>query len=171
MPGSDQINDNKRYSLIPRTLIFLLNGTHLLLLKGSPNKKLWANKYNGIGGHVEKGEDILSAAKREIKEETGLTSLELTFCGCITIDVDPNNGICIFLFRSDLSESFKEQVIVNSSSEGVLEWIDSNKLSDYRVVEDLHTLIPVIVNHQPDDHPIWWQYKYSENGELLISKS
>ena len=37
----------------------------VLLLRGAADKRLWANRYNGLGGHVEAGEDVLSAAKRE----------------------------------------------------------------------------------------------------------
>ena len=35
------------------------------------------------GGHVEKGETLDEAMKREIKEETGLTLKSLVFCGII----------------------------------------------------------------------------------------
>ena len=54
-----------RYQLIPRCLIFIRKDDSFLLIKGASNKKIWANKFNGIGGHIEKGEDIKSAAQRE----------------------------------------------------------------------------------------------------------
>jgi 8-oxo-dGTP pyrophosphatase MutT (NUDIX family) len=45
--------------------------------------------YNGIGGHIEAGEDILEAAQRELNEETGISQVELSICGQIMIDVSP----------------------------------------------------------------------------------
>ena len=65
MPASEQGVDFSRYMLIPRVLIFLRRGNSVLLLKGAPTKRLWAGKYNGVGGHVEAGEGILSAAQRK----------------------------------------------------------------------------------------------------------
>ena len=56
MPQSDQGVTNDRYMVIPRTAIFLRRGDSFLLLKGAPAKRLWANKYNGLGGHLERGE-------------------------------------------------------------------------------------------------------------------
>ena len=52
MPKSDQGVRNDRYKIIPRTLIFVTRGEQVLLLKGAEHKRLWANQYNGIGGHV-----------------------------------------------------------------------------------------------------------------------
>ncbi|HLB48576.1 MAG TPA: NUDIX domain-containing protein, partial [Anaerolineales bacterium] len=65
MPATDQGIRPERYQLIPRVLIFITHGREVLLLKGAPTKRIWASKYNGVGGHVERGEDFISAARRE----------------------------------------------------------------------------------------------------------
>ena len=80
MPRSDQGITGDRYTLIPRVLIFLTRGDSVLLIEGAATKRLWAGKYNGIGGHVEQGESALEAAKRELLEETGLQA-ELRLAG------------------------------------------------------------------------------------------
>jgi len=55
MPVSEQGLDLSRYMLIPRVLVFVKRGTSVLLIKGAATKRIWANKYNGVGGHVEPG--------------------------------------------------------------------------------------------------------------------
>ena len=58
MPKQDQGIDvslkRQRFTVIPRTLVFITRGDHVLLLRGSAQKRIWANKYNGIGGHIER---------------------------------------------------------------------------------------------------------------------
>lgn len=62
MPLDEQGVINIRYTLIPRTLIFITRDECVLLRQGAPIKPLWANLYKGLGGHVEQGEDVLTAA-------------------------------------------------------------------------------------------------------------
>ena len=60
--GIDVSLKRQRYTVIPRTLVFITRDERVLLLRGAPTKRIWANKYNGIGGHIERDEDIYSAA-------------------------------------------------------------------------------------------------------------
>lgn len=165
MPKSDQSIDVERYQTIPRALIFLFDqNNHVLLLKGSPNKTIWAGLYNGIGGHIEAGEDILEAAERELKEESGLAGIKLSFCGQVMVDVSENIGVAIFIFRGNYSgDDF------NSSDEGRLAWVDLEEMLDLTMVEDLRLLIPMVANHQDGDPMIIGKYSYDMDGKLIIS--
>lgn len=128
-----------RYHVIPRTLIFLKKNETILLIKGAETKKLWPNLFNGIGGHIERGEDVYTAAKRELFEETGIEDIDLSFAGTIMVDVDQNKGIVIFLFRGKIDN----QNLI-SNEEGELFWIPINDIDKYQLVEDLYHLIPKI---------------------------
>lgn len=75
-----------RYPVIPRTLCFVLDGGDVLLIQRSPSKRLFPRKINGLGGHVEPGEDVLSSARREILEESGLLVDDLWLAGVLHVD-------------------------------------------------------------------------------------
>jgi 8-oxo-dGTP diphosphatase len=163
MPKYDQGVSLDRYMLIPRTLIFLIRGDHILLIKGAPTKRLWANKYNGIGGHIEQGEDTLSAAKRELKEETGLIPDDLWLCGTISVDTGQNPGIGIYVFRGECSTD-----VLQESAEGKLEWLPINEIVNQPLVEDLFTLIPKVVSQKKSDPPFSAMYSYDAEDHLVI---
>jgi 8-oxo-dGTP diphosphatase len=54
------------------TLAFVRNGADVLLLRHPDTGDRFAGLWNGIGGHVEAGEGIREAARRELREEAGL---------------------------------------------------------------------------------------------------
>src|SRR5260370_42272735 len=89
-----------RYSIIPRVLCFVTWMDEVLLLKGAPDKKLWAGKYNGLGGHVERGESAHAAARREIQEESGLSVTDLCLRGVINIDAEAGPGIGLYVLTA-----------------------------------------------------------------------
>ena len=62
---------NFRYVVVPRTLCFVFHENDVLLIKRSPFRRLFPNKINGLGGHVEQDEDVYGAVVREIKEGRG----------------------------------------------------------------------------------------------------
>ena len=134
-----------------------------MLLKGAPTKRLWANLYNGIGGHIEKGEDALTAAVRELKEETGLTLNDLWLCGVISIDTGTKPGIGIFIFRGECPS-----VDLIPSSEGSLSWIPIKEIESVPLVEDLYTLLPKVLSLSKNEPPISVLYEYDQNDQLII---
>ena len=163
MPVSDQGVSQYRYQVIPRALVFLTCKKKILLIKGAPNKKIWANRYNGIGGHIEQGEDVLTAARRELYEESGITTDALWLCGIVTVDIGSSPGICLFVFRGETS-----QVEPTPSSEGILEWIAHDEISDLPLVEDLPILIPKVLSMQPGEVPFSAKYSYNKDGKMVI---
>jgi 8-oxo-dGTP diphosphatase len=167
MPVSDQGTFHDRYMIIPRTLIFLTCGERLLLLKGAPHKRLWANLYNGIGGHIERGEDVLSAARRELLEETGLTCPGLRLAGTVIVDTGDSPGIAIFVLQGELVE--ESSAAVRASDEGQLEWVAVGDLYQLPLVEDLPYLLPRLLARQPGDPPFSALYRYDEAGRMLVS--
>ena len=68
----------------------------VLLLRLGADRGEWAGRLNGIGGHIEPGEDVLTSARREIREEAGLSPGDLRLCGVVMIDVGPP-GIGLFV--------------------------------------------------------------------------
>ena len=161
MPKSDQGITKDRYTVIPRTAIFLWRGEFVLLLKGAPTKRLWANKYNGLGGHVEKGEDALSAAKRELLEETGLAT-DLWLCGTAIVDVG-EIGISLFIFSGELLEGEPKP-----SREGLAEWVSFDRIGELDVVEDVPILLSKIRHMQRGDPPFSALSKYDAQDKLTV---
>lgn len=162
MPKNDQRLSFDRYVCIPRTLIFLTRGDRILLLKGAPTKRLWANQYNGVGGHVEYGEDVLTAAKRELLEETGL-SADLGLVGTLMVDVEPEMGVCLYIFSG---ESLTGEP--RPSIEGTPEWLPRNELNQHPLVEDVAILLARIQKMQPGDPPFAAHSFYDEQERLKV---
>lgn len=89
------------------------------------------------GGHIEPGESIVEAVRREMKEETGLTVKSIELRGVKQFPIDGGRYI-VFLFRTD---DFEGEVV--SSEEGQMQWFDRDELTSIPVVSDFADLLSV----------------------------
>jgi len=133
-----------RWLTIPRTLCFVLNGDAVLLMKRAPHKRIFPNRYNGVGGHIERDEDPLTSARREILEETGLQIRDLRLHIVYNIDAGEATGIMLFVFTAQADQ---REVVANA--EGTLYWIPRSEVYALDLVEDLPLILPRILDHPP----------------------
>ncbi len=139
-----------------------MRGDSVLLLKGAPRKRLWANKYNGIGWHVERGEDALTAARRELLEETGL-SADLRLAGTVTVDAGENIGVGLYVFTGECLDGEPR-----GGAEGTLEWLSASELAARPLVEDVAILLGRIRFMRADDPPFAARSFYDAEGKLKV---
>lgn len=95
--------------------------------------------YTLPGGHIEPGESVVDAVKREMKEETGLTVPCPRLCG---VKQFPSGGAryIVFLFET---ERFEGEL--RSSEEGQMRWVDRAELKSLDTVPDLEELLRVML--------------------------
>ena len=138
-----------RHLATPRTLVFLRRGRKWLFLEGGP-KKWFAGLRNGVGGSVEAGEDVLSAARREVIEETGVAPASLDLAAIVHVTADPI--VMLFVFTGTLEDGD-----VRANDEGTLVWLDESELASpsARLVPDLVELLPRLIARRAGDPPVF----------------
>ncbi len=154
-----------RHLTTPRTLLFLQRDEKWLFIQGNSHK-WWAGKLNGIGGSVEAGEDIFTAALRETEEETGLYPTQLNLASIIHITVEP--AVLLFVFIGSLPNGE-----ISSSSEGTFHWYSRQELANHSLplMPDLPFLLPHLWQWKVSDEPRYFLYDFSDGftvdeGEL-----
>jgi 8-oxo-dGTP diphosphatase len=156
--------DPRRYTVLPRCLIFGVDGDRILLLHLPAERGPWGGLYNGIGGHVEAGEDPRSAARREFHEETGLAALALILAGVVMIATGSAPGIGLYVFVARVGGG-----TVTASHEGQPTWVARDEVGRLPLVADLPTLLPRALAVLEGEPPFSAVYRYDEEGRLSIS--
>ena len=120
-------------------LCLISNGDKVLLQNRVKND--WRG-YALPGGHVEPGESFVDAVIREMKEETGLTVYNPKLVGIKQFPID-NGRYIVFLFKT---AEFTGNL--QSSDEGMMEWISREDLKNVNAVDDLEELLTVMENDE-----------------------
>lgn len=115
-------------------------------------------KFNGLGGKLESGEEVVAGMKREILEEAGISCTTLELRGTISWPGFGKNGQDWFgfLFRitSFEGEPFKE------NAEGELTWIEVDRVPDLNLWDGDRHFLPLMFS--PAGRPFHGVMPYSE---------
>ncbi|KAJ8679025.1 hypothetical protein QAD02_014812 [Eretmocerus hayati] len=125
------------------TLVFVREHDKILL--GLKKRGFGAGKWNGFGGKVEPGESIAEGALRELKEECGLTALELRKIGLVEFEFenDPN------LLQVHVFDTYNYQGQITESEEMQPQWYDVKDIPYEKMWLDDTYWYPYMLRSEP----------------------
>ena len=133
--GSKVISEDRTERVELTVLCLVENGNKILLQNRV--KKDWQG-YTLPGGHVERDESFVDAVVREMKEETGLDIKNPILVGVKQFPIKYGRYV-VFLFKANEFEGF-----LQSSTEGKMEWVEYNDISNLNTVDDFEKLLKVM---------------------------
>lgn len=123
-------------------------------------------KYNGLGGKLEAGEDIVSGMRREIREEAGIECESLSLRGTISWPGFGKHGDDWFGFIF-LIEKWTG-IPRADNAEGTLEWVAIDKMLELPLWEGDRFFLPLVFDAKvapfhgvmpyKDGRPVSWSY-------------
>jgi 8-oxo-dGTP diphosphatase len=163
-----------RWVVIPRSLCLITHRRDMLLMKRAAHKRAFPGRYNGIGGHIERDEDPLAGARREIEEETGLGRdqiANLRLRGVTNVDPGGGTGIVLFVFTGEATT----REVRAEGAEGTLHWMALDQLlrpdTDLPLVEDLPILLARLfgTGAEADDALFFAHVRYDEADRMVMT--
>lgn len=120
--------------------VSIIKDDEVLIIK--ENKPFAINKWNFPSGHIEYKEDILDAACREVKEETGLDVKLTGTTGIYNFISSSNDQVILFHFTGEItggSLKIEEDEIIDSKWIKVTELMnfDNNDLREASVIRQI----------------------------------
>jgi 8-oxo-dGTP diphosphatase len=147
--------------------LFSPDGQRVLLIhRNRRPDDLHFGKYNGLGGKLDRGEDVVSGLRREIREESGLECERLALRGTISWPGFGKQGEDWFgfIFRIDGWSGQPR----TENAEGTLEWVELVRLLQLPLWEGDRYFLPLVLEHNErqfhgvmpyrDGRPLSWTY-------------
>jgi 8-oxo-dGTP diphosphatase len=123
-------------------------------------------KYNGLGGKLDVGEDVVACIRREVREEAGLECDQLVLRGTISWPGFGKQGEDWFGFIFRVDRWHGE--IRTENAEGTLEWVAIDAILDLPLWEGDRYFLPLVfertenqfhgVMQYRDGKPVSWSY-------------
>ncbi|PKO14794.1 7,8-dihydro-8-oxoguanine triphosphatase [candidate division BRC1 bacterium HGW-BRC1-1] len=123
-------------------------------------------KYNGLGGKMEPGEDVIACMRRELREEADIEAISLHLRGTISwpgFGPDGEDWLG-FIFRID---SFVGTPLT-SNPEGTLSWVEVDQIMDLPMWEGDRHFLPLVFDNSvgqfhgvmpyENGHPVGWTF-------------
>lgn len=104
-------------------------------------------KYNGLGGKLERDEDIAGGMRRELMEEAGLEVMAMRLRGTISWPGFGRAGEDWFGFVFVIDDWRGEPPAANA--EGQLEWIEVDRVLDLPLWEGDRHFLPLVFDDDP----------------------
>lgn len=119
------------------TLAFVRHGDDVLLIRHPEDSPRFAGQWNGVGGHVETGEGIHAAARRELAEESGLHVPALRLRVVIHESGLEGDAFVVFVFAGESATR-----TLRPAHGHELSWQPLDGLLDLPLVHDVPRLLP-----------------------------
>lgn len=129
-------------AITPTVECFVEKDAKYLLLKRSANKKILPNIWIAPGGHRESNEGVIAAARREIKEETGLDikNIKIKVVGTAILE-DINTEFAFHV----LTAEYAGGELATSAYDGEFAWLSAEEISNLdNLLPELRPLVPRI---------------------------
>ena len=136
------------------------DGKYLMIHRTKKKNDENRDKWIGIGGKIESGESPFDSARREIKEETGLSASSLSYRGIVTFVSDILETEYMHLFTC---QDFSGEVSWECD-EGELAWIEKKELLSLPMWEGDKIFLKLLETDTP-----FFSLKLTYEGERLIS--
>jgi 8-oxo-dGTP diphosphatase len=119
----------------------------LLIHRNTRPDDIHFGKYNGLGGKLDSGEDVVSGMRREIREEAGIQAEELALRGTISWPGFGKGGEDWFgfIFRVDRWSGAP----FAGNHEGALEWMPLARLPELNIWESDRLWLPMVFERTP----------------------
>lgn len=143
------------YTPILATLGYVLSADRRRVLLVHRNKRAGdahLGKYNGLGGKLERDEDIAGCMKREILEESGLVVSRMELKGTISWPGFGKGGEDWFGFIFVVTEYEGEPWPENG--DGPLEWVEVERVLELPLWEGDRHFLPLVFGDGPAFHGV-----------------
>lgn len=160
------------------------DGCYLMMHRVVKENDINHDKWIGVGGHFEEGENSDECLVREVKEETGIIISDYRYRGLITFIPYEGNVELMHLYTATLKDADMTQSIIKSlksghdapagnkseddsasvrMDEGILEWVPKDEIWDLELWEGDRIFLKILLEGKDFKEML---LAYDENGRL-----